>query len=191
MKRLALFASGSGTNVENLIHYFAKSNQAEVSLILCNKPGAFVIQRAENHKIPILVFNRNQFYESKEVLETLIAYKIDVLILAGFLWLVPNDILQAFPQSIINIHPALLPKYGGKGMYGDKVHEAVIQNRESESGITIHLIDEQYDQGDNLFQVTCQVFPNDTPQSLAEKIHALEYAHYPRVIDEYIRESLD
>ncbi len=112
MKRLALFASGSGTNVENLIHYFAKSNQAEVSLILCNKPGAFVIQRAENHKIPILVFNRNQFYESKEVLETLIAYKIDVLILAGFLWLVPNDILQAFPQSIINIHPALLPKYG-------------------------------------------------------------------------------
>lgn len=191
MKRLALFASGSGTNAENLIHYFANSQHVEVSLILCNKPGAFVIQRAKNHNVPLMVFDRRQFYGSNEVLQVLLDHKIDFIILAGFLWLVPTEILEAFPRSVINIHPALLPKYGGKGMYGGKVHEAVIENGEIESGITIHLIDELYDQGQTIFQTSCPVYPEDEPQTLAARIHELEYAHFPVVIEEFVKKTLD
>jgi len=187
MKRIALFASGAGTNAENLIHYFANSQYADISLILCNKPGAYVIQRADKHDIPLMVFDRSQFYSSNEVLQALLDHKIDLIVLAGFLWLVPSVILEAFPRSIINIHPALLPKYGGKGMYGGRVHQAVIENRETESGITIHLIDESFDQGQNLFQARCPVYPEDEPTTLATRIHELEYAHFPRVIEEYIK----
>jgi len=189
MKRLALFASGSGTNAENLIRYFANSEYARVSLILCNNPGAFVIKRAKNLDVPVIIFNRSQFYDSSEVFGILEDHKIDFIVLAGFLWLVPTNILEAFPRSIINIHPALLPKYGGKGMYGSKVHEAVIQNGEEKSGITIHLIDEQYDQGQNLFQTTCPVYPDDDAQTLAARIHKLEYAHLPQVIEDFVKET--
>ncbi|MEA1878827.1 MAG: phosphoribosylglycinamide formyltransferase [Bacteroidota bacterium] len=191
MKRLAIFASGSGTNAENLIHYFADSQHAGVSLILCNKPGAFVIKRAKNHNVPFMVFDRSQFYGSSEVLQVLLDHQIDFIILAGFLWLVPSEILEAFPGSVINIHPALLPKYGGKGMYGERVHQEVIKNREPESGITIHLVDELYDQGQNIFQTTCPVFPEDEPKTLAARIHELEYAHFPVVIEEFVKKTLD
>jgi len=191
MKRLALFASGSGTNAENLIRYFADSKYARVSLILCNNPEAFVIKRAKNHNVPVMTFSRSQFYDSSEVLGILEGHKIDFIVLAGFLWLVPTNILEAFPRSIINIHPALLPKYGGKGMYGNRVHEAVIQNGEEESGITIHLIDEQYDQGQTLFQTTCPVYPDDDSQTLAARIHKLEYAHFPEVIEDFVKETQD
>lgn len=189
MKRLAIFASGSGTNAENIIRYFAKSQHAKVSLILCNKPGAYVIQRAANHDVPTVIFDKDQFCNSNDILQVLLDQKIDFIILAGFLLLVPSEILEAFPRSVINIHPALLPKYGGKGMYGDKVHQAVIDNGETESGITIHLIDEMYDQGQNIFQATCPVYPDDTAHALATRIHELEYAHFPRVIEEFIEKS--
>lgn len=186
MKSLAVFASGSGTNAENLINYFGNSEQAQVSLILCNNPEAFVIKRAKKNKVPVVVFNRSQFYKTDEVLKVLTDYRIDVIVLAGFLWLVPGNILDKYPGSIINIHPALLPNYGGKGMYGNKVHKAVIENGDRESGITIHLIDEKFDQGQNLFQAKCPVSPDDNHESLASKIHDLEYAHFPKVIEEFV-----
>lgn len=187
MKKLAVFASGSGTNAENLISFFGNSEQAKVSLILCNNPDAFVIKRAKKHKVPIVVFNRSQFYNSDEVLQILTDYNIDLIILAGFLWLVPTNILDKYPGSIINIHPALLPRYGGKGMYGNRVHKAVIENGETESGITIHIIDEKFDEGQNLFQAKCPVKPDDTHEILASRIHELEFIHFPKVIADFVQ----
>lgn len=186
MKRIAIFASGSGSNAEHIAEYFSKSNLAKVEAIYCNNPKAFVKQRADRLNIPFVLFDREQFYASDVVLRDLQARKTDLIVLAGFLWLIPGNINKAFHDSIVNIHPALLPKYGGKGMYGLNVHEAVIDAGETESGISIHLIDEVYDKGKILLQVKCSVLSGDTPESLAERVHQLEYHHYPQVIQQLL-----
>jgi phosphoribosylglycinamide formyltransferase-1 len=183
MKNIAIFASGSGTNAENLIRFFRTSPIGRVRIVLTNRPGAGVIKRAQSLEVETVVFNRDQFYGSDEVLDLLIERGIDFVVLAGFLWLVPESLLKAFEDKIVNIHPALLPKYGGKGMYGDKVHNAVIEAGDSESGITIHYVNHKYDEGDIIFQARCSLEPGDTPGSLAEKIHDLEYAHFPGVVE--------
>lgn len=185
-KNLAIFASGSGTNAENIVNHFKISPVAEVRLILSNKPNAFVLERARKLNLPTQVFDKKDFYDSNKVLNTLAEHKIDWVVLAGFLWLVPNSLIRAFPNKIINIHPALLPKFGGKGMYGDKVHQAVIEAGEPVSGITIHLVNEHYDEGRVLFQASCPVVAGDTPQSLAAKVHQLEYTYYPQVIQDQV-----
>ncbi|HLN52702.1 MAG TPA: phosphoribosylglycinamide formyltransferase [Lentimicrobium sp.] len=186
MKRIAIFASGNGSNAQNIAEYFAENGKGKITAIYCNNPKAYVIQRAESLNIPLVLFNREQFYADETVLKDLINRKTDLIILAGFLWLLPVNLVKTFDKRIINIHPALLPKYGGKGMYGMAVHEAVIDNNEPESGITIHLIDEMYDKGDIIFQFKCPVSPDDTPDSLAEKVHKLEYQYYPKVISDYL-----
>jgi phosphoribosylglycinamide formyltransferase 1 len=186
MNNIAVFASGSGTNAENIIHFFRPDKKIKVKLIVSNKAAAKVLERAENHNIDHFVFSRGQFYESEEVLNKLVEYDIDFIVLAGFLLLVPANLIQQFPNKIVNIHPALLPKYGGKGMYGSKVHESVIANGEKESGITIHYVNERYDEGNIIFQATCPIDEGDTAEILASKIHKLEYAHFPRVIAEMV-----
>ncbi len=186
MKKIALFASGSGTNVENIAKYFKNSTQIEVSLILSNKKDAYVLERAKMLEIPSLTFNRDDFYNSDKIINTLKEFNIDLVVLAGFLWLLPDNIIRTFSQKIINIHPALLPKYGGKGMYGDKVHKAVVDNKETESGITIHFVNEKYDEGKTLFQAKCTVLNNDTPDMVAQKVHALEYEHFPKIIEKFL-----
>lgn len=186
MKKIALFASGSGTNVENIAKYFKDSNEVEISLVLSNKRDAYVLERAKNLNILSSVFNRNQFYNSNEVVKLLTDNNIDYVVLAGFLWLIPQNLIEAFSNKIINIHPALLPKYGGKGMYGDKVHESVVANNEKESGITIHFVNEKYDDGNILFQIKCEVLPTDKADDVADKVHALEYKHFPEVIEKLV-----
>ncbi len=181
--RLAILASGNGTNAEQISEYFASSNSVEVNTIIYNKRDAFVATRAERLGIESHFFGRHDFFESDQVLHYLKERKIDYLILAGFLWLVPENLLEAFPNRIINIHPALLPAYGGKGMYGHHVHEAVIANHEPESGITIHIVDQHYDRGTTLFQARCPLGPEDTPDTLAQKIHLLEKRYFPPVIE--------
>jgi phosphoribosylglycinamide formyltransferase 1 len=187
MKNIAIFASGSGTNAENIIKQFIDNDEISVKLVLSNKKDAYVIQRAINHKIEWVVFNRQQFYESDFVISLLKDRSIDAIVLAGFLWLVPDSLIRAYPDKIINIHPALLPKYGGKGMYGMHVHKSVIENNETESGITIHYVNEKYDEGKILFNAKCKVTENDTPETLANKIHELEYQHFPEVIENWLQ----
>jgi phosphoribosylglycinamide formyltransferase-1 len=187
MSNIAIFASGSGTNAEQIIRFFSANTDHKVSLVLSNKPDAFVLERAKNHSIPVVVFNRDTFYNTRQLLDLLRDASIDVLVLAGFLWLVPEYLLITFPQRIINIHPALLPDYGGKGMYGMRVHEAVIHDGRQKSGITIHLIDEDYDRGKILFQAECPVLPTDSPADLASRIHELEHRYYPEVIKNYLQ----
>lgn len=182
MQRLAIFASGSGTNAENIIASFRNEPELNIACICSNRADAFVIERAKNHGIPYLVFNRDDFYHQRKVIDYLEERKIDWIILAGFLWLVPHNLIDRFPRRIINIHPALLPKHGGKGMYGHHVHEAVINAGESHSGITIHTIDHEYDKGEILFQAQCPVLPDDTTDTLAARVHELEYKYYPQVI---------
>lgn len=182
-KRIAIFASGSGSNAENIYNYFKGNNEIEISLILTNNAEAKVIERATRLNIAIEIFDRNTFYQTTKIVELLKNKQIDLLVLAGFLWLIPEQLVKAFPDKIINIHPALLPKYGGKGMYGDKVHEAVIANHEKESGITIHFVNEKYDDGNVIFQAKCEVLPTDNASDLAQKIHSLEYQHFPVVIE--------
>jgi phosphoribosylglycinamide formyltransferase 1 len=186
MNNIAIFASGSGTNAENIIRFFRTHQEIRVSLVLCNKPDAGVIERAKNLEIELVIFNRKDLYESHLILKKLEKHQITHIVLAGFLWLIPKSLLDAYPEAIINIHPALLPDYGGKGMYGSRVHEAVIANRDQESGITIHYVNEKYDDGNIIFQARCRIDEGETPESLAAKIHRLEYAHYPRVIEEVI-----
>jgi len=181
--RLAIFASGSGTNAENIAKYFDGHPSICVAEVLSNKVDAFVHERAKNLGIPSSTFSKAAFKESSFV-EKL--QDIDYIILAGFLWLIPKYLIQAFPDRIINIHPALLPKFGGKGMYGHHVHDAVIAAGEQKSGITIHLVNEEYDKGEILFQAHCEVEEVEKPDTLAQKIHKLEYVHFPRVIEEYI-----
>ncbi|MDR2963165.1 MAG: phosphoribosylglycinamide formyltransferase [Bacteroidales bacterium] len=185
MPRLAIFASGSGSNAENLIRFFTDSS-THITRIFCNNPKAGVIERAKKFNIPVTIFSREDFYNSTNVLDQLVDDKTDAIILAGFLWLIPQNLIAQFPGRIINIHPALLPQYGGKGMYGSRVHEAVIANGESRSGITIHLVDEIYDNGTILFQAHCSITPEDTPETLAHKVHALEYEHFPKVVAEFV-----
>ena len=186
MRNIAIFASGSGTNAENIIKYFSNKNTCKVTLVLSNKREAYVLKRAAMHNIKSFFFERSDFYSSDKVLDTLLKNKIDFVVLAGFLLLIPENILGIFEGRIINIHPALLPKYGGRGMYGEKVHKAVLANNDTESGITIHFVNRFYDEGNIIFQAKCKVMPEDTPESLASRIHALEYTHFPEVIEKTI-----
>ena len=184
MRNIAIMASGTGTNAENIIKYFSNKKTASVSLVLSNKRNAMVLKRAEALHVDALFFDYNDFYVTGKVGELLFQYNIDFIVLAGFLWLVPEHLIDSYPQRIINIHPALLPKYGGRGMYGDAVHRAVLANGEKESGITIHFVNMHYDDGDIIFQAKCPVKPDDTPETLASRVHELEYRHFPRVIGE-------
>ena len=188
MKNIAIFASGSGTNAENLIHFFRTSKIGRVSLVLSNRKDAGVIDRAQSLDVETIVFSREQFYHSEIVLSLLLERDIDFVVLAGFLWLVPDYLLDAFQNRMLNVHPALLPKYGGKGMFGHHVHAAVLENRERESGISIHRVNREYDQGDVVFQARCEVKTNDTPDSLASRIHQLEYDHFPVVVEKLLKE---
>ena len=184
--RLAILGSGNGTNAQQISEYFASRNDVQVACIIYNVKDAYIAQWARNLGIEARYFGRKDFYESTAVLDYLREKQADWVILAGFLWLVPQNMLDAYPQRIINIHPALLPKYGGKGMYGHHVHEAVVAAGEHESGITIHIVDENYDRGTILEQARCNVTPDDTPDTLAAKIHLLEKEYFPRVIDRTI-----
>ena len=184
--RIAIFGSGNGTNAQRITEYFAENPEVEVNTIITNKKDAYIVQRAKNLGVDCVYFSRHDFFETDNVLNYLKERNIDYVILAGFLWLVPQNLLSAFPKRIINIHPALLPKYGGKGMYGEHVHEAVIANHETKSGITIHFVDEHYDRGTTIFQATCDITPDDTPDSLAQKIHKLEHEHFPVVIEKVV-----
>jgi len=183
MKNIAIFASGNGTNAEHIAKYFAGNPRINVILILTNNKKANVLSRAKRLKIPARVFDRNMFYHSDEVLELLLDKKVDLIVLAGFLWLIPGYLIDAFRGKIINIHPALLPKYGGKGMYGSYVHQKVIENGDPTSGITIHYVDEKYDSGQVIFQKEIPVLKDDIPDSLASRIHELEYEYYPKIIE--------
>jgi phosphoribosylglycinamide formyltransferase, formyltetrahydrofolate-dependent len=186
MKKIAVLVSGSGSNAENLVKYFRKGDFARVTIILSNKKDAFALERAQRLGVPSLYFNRDEFYNSSKILGTLKEQEIDWVVLAGFLWLVPNEIIEEYQGRIVNIHPALLPKYGGKGMFGMKVHNAVVENGEHETGITIHYVNSRYDEGNVIFQAKIEVLPSYTPEMVADKVHALEYEHFPRVIEEII-----
>jgi phosphoribosylglycinamide formyltransferase-1 len=183
---LAIFASGTGTNAARIIDYFRGSTNVKVCLIVCNKPGAGVLGVAEREGIPTLLIEKEPFFRGGAYVTELREKNIDLIVLAGFLWKIPEALVRAYPGRIINIHPALLPKYGGKGMYGRHVHEAVIAAGEKESGITIHWVDEHYDHGEPIRQVKVIVEPGDTPETLAQKIHLLEYEYFPRVIEEVV-----
>jgi phosphoribosylglycinamide formyltransferase-1 len=186
MKNIVIFASGAGTNAENIIRYFSNEKKAKVVLVLSNKPQAKVLERAAALGVDSFFFDRRQFYETEEVLFILQRRKADLIVLAGFLWLVPTRIIEAYRGRIVNIHPALLPGFGGKGMFGDRVHKAVLDARRTESGITIHFVNEHYDSGDIIFQARCPVLPDDDTDTLATRVHALEYEHYPAVISSII-----
>jgi phosphoribosylglycinamide formyltransferase 1 len=186
MKRIAIFASGSGTNMQAIATYFKFHPRFEVALVVCNKAGAGVIDRAKAMDIPVSMINRQSFYNSDNLMQLLKKEKIDLIVLAGFLWLVPATLIDAFAKRIINIHPALLPDFGGKGMYGERVHQAVLDSGNPFSGITIHYVNRDYDKGDVIFQAKIKVEPKDTPQSLASKVHKLEYKHYPRIIEQLL-----
>lgn len=186
MIRLAILASGNGTNAQRISEYFSGSDKVSVDCIVYNRKDAFVAKRAQRLGVEARYFNRADFYENGAVLHFLQGRNIDWVILAGFLWLVPQDMLEAFPNRIINIHPALLPKYGGKGMYGHHVHEAVIAHNEKESGITIHIVDQHYDRGKILFQAKCALTAEDTPDTLADKIHLLEQEYFPVVVEKTV-----
>lgn len=185
MKRIVILASGSGTNAENIIKYFKNSNFIEVSLVLSNKKNATVLERAERLKVSRESFDRDEFSNSTTVLNKLKQHA-DWVVLAGFLWKIPQQIIDAFPNKIINIHPALLPKYGGKGMFGMHVHNAVVENKEKESGISIHYVNENYDEGAIIFQKKVTLLPSDSPEEVAKKIHVLEYENFPKVIEKVI-----
>lgn len=186
MRNIAILASGSGTNAENIINFFSNKNSARVRIVLSNRRDAYVLKRAARHNVKSVFFDRNEFYTEGSILNLLHSGKIDFIVLAGFLWLVPDAILKEYDRRIVNIHPALLPGYGGKGMYGERVHRAVIGNREKESGITIHYVNSRYDEGDIIFQAKCNVDPSDTPDTLASKVHKLEYEFYPAIIEDLI-----
>lgn len=185
MVRIAVLASGSGSNAQKLIEHFAQHPDARVVLVGCDQPQAGVLQRAWDLGVPSFLFNAAQLRDGT-VQHELQGQRIDLVVLAGFLRLIPSDLVKAYPQRIVNIHPALLPKYGGKGMYGHHVHEAVIAAKEAESGITIHFVNERYDEGKHLFQAKCPVLPDDTPDTLAARVHALEHAHFPKVVEELV-----
>lgn len=187
--RIAIFSSGNGTNAEEIIKYFKEHSSVETALVLSNNAAAFVLQRAARLNIPFKVFNKIQFRESDEVVGWLKEAGVTHVVLAGFLWLVPINLIKAFPNHIVNIHPALLPKFGGKGMYGANVHEAVKAAGETETGITIHSVNEHYDEGEILFQTSCSVTPGDSPIDIAAKVNQLEYKHYPAVIEKWITSS--
>ena len=185
-KNIAIFASGSGTNAENIIRYFEKNASVRVRLVLSNRKDAYVLERACRLGVPYRAFPKSDWEAAESILDLLRKYQIDFIVLAGFLLRIPDALLHAYPDKIINIHPALLPKFGGKGMYGDRVHEAVVAAGEKESGITIHYINEHYDEGNTIFQATCPVLSTDSPDDVAKKVHALEYEHFPQIIEQVL-----
>lgn len=187
MKNVAIFASGSGTNAENIARYFSNSENVNVAVVLSNNKNVGVHARVNKLGIPSFVYSRDEFVDGTPILDKLTEYHTDLIVLAGFMNKISDVLLKAYPGKIINIHPALLPRHGGKGMYGMHVHEAVVAAGEKESGITIHYINENYDEGDIIFQATCPVLPSDTPDDVAANVHTLEYAHYPHVIEEVLR----
>lgn len=191
MKNLVIFASGAGTNAARIIRHFHAGDLARVRLVVSNKPGAGVLEIARREGIPTLVIDRSTFYPPDGLVETLRQLGTDLIVLAGFLWKVPGALVEAFRGRIVNIHPALLPKYGGKGMYGAFVHEAVVGAGERESGITIHYVNERYDEGEVILRKTCEVTAADTAESLAQKVHQLEYAWYPPAIEQLLRNPKD
>lgn len=187
--KIAILASGSGSNAENIYNYFSGRKDVEICLIISNKVNAFVHNRAEKLGIPSLTISKQELDNPELVVEILKSYGIEFIVLAGYLLKIPTLLINAFPEKIVNIHPALLPKFGGKGMYGDNVHKAVIESGEKKSGITIHIVNENYDEGKTVFQAICPVNDNDTPDSLAHKVHELEYKHFPVVIDEILKNT--
>lgn len=189
-KNIAIFASGSGTNAENIIQYFKENDKVIVKLVVTNNPNAYVLERAKGFNIPSFCFPKVEWVEGERILNLMMDEHIDFIVLAGFLLKIPMLLISAFPNKIVNIHPALLPKYGGKSMYGNKVHEAVVNAKEKESGITIHFIDENYDRGSIIFQAKCQVSSSDTPEDVAGKIHKLEYKWYPVIIESEIKKLI-
>ncbi len=189
IKKIVIFASGSGSNTENIIRYFQKSDKIKVAAVLSNRRSAKVLRRAYELEVQALYFDRDAFYNSNEVLHVLQDIKPDLIILAGFLWMVPQNIIENFPNRIVNIHPALLPNYGGKGMYGMRVHQAVITNKEKESGITIHFVNQDYDEGQPIFQAKTIIEEHDSPESLASKIHELEHHHFPLIIEQILQKE--
>ena len=189
MTRIAIFASGNGTNAENIIRYFADNNKIKPVIVVSNRKEAFVHQRAKNLGIPSCVFSRNEFEEGTIIVEKLREYRVDFVVLAGFLLKISQPLLDAFPNRMVNIHPALLPKFGGKGMYGSHVHRAVVEASERESGITIHYVNENYDEGAVIFQASCKVLPNDTPDNVAQKVQELECEYYAAVVERVILDN--
>ncbi len=185
-KRVAVFASGNGTNAERLFEYFKNHSSIKIQLLLCNNPSAGVIERAERWSVPVVLFDRNDLKKTRRVQDALKSEAIDWIALAGFLWLLSSDIVSAYPNKIVNLHPSLLPKYGGKGMYGAHVHKAVIEAGDQESGITIHLVNDEYDQGQIIFQARCKVESGDNSDTLASKVHELEYKHFPPTLEKTI-----
>lgn len=188
MKRIVIFASGSGSNAENLIKFFQNNDHASVIQVLTNNPHAKVLDRCKRLGVSAFSFNKTAFTETEDVLNLLKVNNPDLIILAGFLWKFPENILHHFPNKVINVHPALLPKFGGKGMYGIHVHQAVIENNEAESGITIHYVNENYDEGATIFQAKCEVLKTDTAEDVGAKIHALEMEHFPKVVEKLLNE---
>ena len=186
MTNIAIFASGSGSNAENIIKYFESNNDIKISLILTNNPEAFVLERANKYNIPTATFSKKEFSTTNIVPNILKKHNIDYLVLAGFLLLVPKNVIEQYEGRIINIHPALLPKHGGKGMYGDNVHKMVKECGDTESGITIHNVNEHFDSGDIIFQAVCEISPDDSADDIANKVHELEYEHFPAIIDKHI-----
>lgn len=187
MTFIAIFASGSGSNAENIAKYFSGRDDIRVSLIISNRKEAPVHERSKKLGIPSYTFSKSEIEEGSQVLKTLRNYNVNFIILAGFLLKISNPLLEAFPNRIINIHPALLPNHGGKGMYGDRVHQAVIKSGELQTGITIHYINENYDEGDIIFQKTCKVSPEDTLEDIANRVHSLEYEYYPKIIESILK----
>lgn len=189
MHRLAIFASGEGTNAQKFIDYYKNRSDIGISLIVSNKKGAGVVNRAKEAGIPVLTVDKEAFYNTDTIVNE-VKEKADFIVLAGFLWMVPGNIIKAFAGKMVNIHPALLPEFGGKGMYGSKVHEAVIANKEKESGITIHYVNDKYDDGKIIFQAKCPVDASDSPETLAQKVHELEYKFYPLIVDKLLHENI-
>lgn len=186
-KRIAIFASGSGSNAQKIMEHFKRHPEAEVVLVLTNNPQAYVLQRSDNFEIPAHIFTRHEFYETDDVIRLLKNLQVDLIVLAGFLWLVPESLLKAFPNRIINLHPALLPKHGGKGMYGDHVHKAVLDAKEEESGITIHFVSPQFDEGEVIHQSKFKIDAGDNLETVKFKGQQLEHHHFPRVIESLLK----
>ena len=187
--KIAIFCSGSGSNAQQIMDYFQHSDDIKVAVLMANKQDAYALERAKKMNVPTRVFNRTDFYETDRVIEELRKFEVDWIVLAGFLWLIPENLVKKFPNKIINIHPALLPKFGGKGMYGMNVHNAVVANKEKETGITIHFVNSNYDEGNIIFQVSCAVGSQDKAEDVAKNVLALEHEHFPKVIEKSIRDT--
>lgn len=186
-KRIAIFASGSGSNAQKLMEHFKRNIEVEVALVLTNNPDAYVLQRADSFEIPSHIFDKHEFYKTENIIDLLKNLDIDLIVLAGFLWLIPQNLLQEYPGRIINIHPAILPKFGGKGMYGDHVHKAVMAAGEPEGGITIHYVNENYDEGEYIYQAKYRIDKGDNLEMVKFKGQQLEHLHYPRIVESIIK----